>query len=94
MQLLLLEQFELLPKFGALKSSPGLMVRVITPPVTLQASRAFTEPELAVSVQEPSGGALCAQVGPCVPSVKVTVSVPSGLEKLAMVNETQPLSSV
>src|SRR5215469_9047381 len=93
-QLLLLAQFELLPKLGALKSSPGLMVRVITPPLTLQASKAFTEPELAVRVHAPSGGAVCVQVGPCVPSVKVTVSVPSGFEKLAMVKDTQPLSSV
>src|SRR5215469_4249788 len=81
-----------LPKFGALRVSPGLTVSVITPPLTLQVSAGFT---LApVNVHAPLGGAVCVQPGPCVPSVRVTVWVPSLLLKLVTANEMHPLSSV
>src|SRR5215471_1127120 len=91
-QLLSLAQLWKLPKLGALRFSPGLIVSVITPPVTEQVSAGFTL--LPVNVHTPSGGAVCAQSGPNVPSFRTTVCVPSGLVKLETVNERHPLSSV
>src|SRR6266481_1764936 len=79
-----------LPKLGAVTSSPGFTLRVMTPPLMEHVSAEFTDEPL--SVHTPSPGAVRVQSGPSVPSCRVTVALP--FVKSATENDTHPLSSV